>query len=156
MTIFRIYPRYEVGDRLWVREAWRVIANEERYAIVFKDGGMKFFDGQTTYRVEDKWKPSIFMPRWASRITLEITGIRVERLQEITDNDIIAEGITRLPNEESSVILLRFQNLLDSLNAKRINIAPPTHKPIIIAGDYSWASNPWVWVIEFAYGVKVK
>ena len=88
-----------------------------------------------------KWLPSIHMPRWASRITLEITNIRVERLQDITQEDAKAEGVDPwFPKTESLKDLFTngsyrngFHELWDSINAK-------THP---------WDSNPWVWVIEF-------
>ena len=69
--------------------------------------------------------PSIFMPHWASRITLEITGLRFERLQEISNNALIKEGCNRVE---------AFIELWDSLNARR---------------GYGWVTNPFVWVIEF-------
>lgn len=111
-----------------------------------------------SYRKEAWYKrASIFMPRWASRITLEITGVRVERLQEITDEDAVAEGVRLAYWQRPQVDFLNaylgkeavrvddyskpllsakeeFHNLWDSLNAKR---------------GYSWETNPWVWVIEF-------
>jgi len=75
------------------------------------------------------------MPRWASRITLEITEVRVERVQEISLNDIRAEGI---PDDRATynapIQVEKFRTLWDSLNAKR---------------GYSWSNNPWVWVITF-------
>ena len=85
-----------------------------------------------------RWRPSIFMPRWASRLTLEITGVRVEQVQDTSDEDAYVEGIT----EEQAIEhwydgpqpALAFAELWDSINAKR---------------GYGWDSNPWVWVVEF-------
>jgi len=138
-------PYGGIGDRLWVRETWRVIANEERYGIVFKDGGIKFFEGQTTYKIEDKWRPSIFMPRWASRITLEITGVRVERLQDICESDVISEGCPDIP------LLYEPQNMsrIDVLNAQRLSWFAELWDSLNAKRGYGWDTNPWVWVIEF-------
>ena len=94
----------------------------------------------------EKFKPSIFMPRSASRITLEITNIRVERLQEITEEDAIKEGIFKSKQYFHSTIhpikgtyqcwtsgREAFEKLWDSINGKK----------------YPWSSNPWVWCLEF-------
>lgn len=105
-----------------------------------------------------RWRPSIFMPRWASRITLQVTAVRVERVQDISEEDAIAEGLDRewcsefVPETGMDVSgfdyrdysdpsgitwtspLESFKTLWDSINAKR---------------GYSWDSNPWVWVVEF-------
>lgn len=88
-----------------------------------------------------RWKPSIHMPRWASRIMLEITGVRVERLQEIGCDDALAEGIDYSKCDPSNAhqywreeAVAKFQELWDSINAKR---------------GYGWGTNPYVWVIEF-------
>jgi hypothetical protein len=81
-------------------------------------------------------KPSIFMPRWASRITLEITEVRVERLQEISEEDARAEGV-RPVNEQVELLgeyRIGYVKLWDSLNAKR---------------GLGWDKNPWVWAIAF-------
>lgn len=80
-----------------------------------------------------KLHPSIFMPRWASRITLEITDVRVERVQGITEADAIAEGVEwQTPGPERN--RLRYRELWDSLNAKR---------------GFGWDKNLWVWVLTF-------
>ena len=122
------------GDKLWVRETWGVApcynsfspsniplssarhvdyrADEERYWSVHVD----------------KWRPSIHMPRWASRITLEIVGVRVERLQKITPADCMAEG-----SQNDLPMWRSFALLWNSINGKK----------------YPWESNPFVWVIEF-------
>lgn len=129
------------GDRLWVRETWQALN-------VHRDIPMKqvtpqppicclAFKATEQDRKKErlpvysgKWRPSIFMPRWASRILLEITNVRVERVQEINEADALAEGVGFWGCDTIEV----FQNLWDSINAKR---------------GYSWESNPWVWVIEF-------
>ncbi|MGB3988457.1 MAG: hypothetical protein WBK67_02060 [Minisyncoccales bacterium] len=78
-------------------------------------------------------RETFFMPRCASRIILEIIGIRVERLQEITEEDAISEGVDRTNTSIHGYAKERFEKLWDSINGKK----------------YPWSSNPWVWVIEF-------
>jgi len=126
-------PYGQVGDRLWVRETWcgcKTIPPSQ--PIHYKATDNKGCD--------DVWRPSIFMPRWASRITLEITEIRVERLQEITEEDAITEGCTIMVgttaggNMGLASARYAFMKLWDSLNAKQ---------------GYPWESNCWVWVITF-------
>lgn len=125
-------PYGQPGDRLWVRETW---ADGHSY-----DGKRHF-----AYRADGvelhpsrKWKPSIHMPRAASRITLEITGVRVERLQEISADDARAEGCPDKPvpgAEQASVDAFArewYADLWESIN-----------------GPGSWYANPWVWVVEF-------
>lgn len=135
-------PFGAVGDRLWVRETFRVHSRATDVAtLVYKASEQQSWT-QQTHRVPiekcnkpavvDTWTPSIHMPRWASRITLEITGVRVERLQSISEEDAKAEGV----KTECSVIgdkhFLGFRSLWKS-----------------IYGDDSWQANPWVWVVEF-------
>jgi hypothetical protein len=146
-TIYRIYPNWEVGDKLWVRETWSPWADK---ASQYYSGGK---DEVCLYRADyldslknpleiggDKhWHPSIFMPRKFSRITLEIIGIMVERVQEISEADAKAEGVFPyggnydIDGSEGNY-KDGYQYLWDHLNSKR---------------GYSWVSNPWVWVIEF-------
>lgn len=146
-----------IGDRLWVRERWGVAESSFKpYACTinyFADNASKTVPGHTGIQYVGKnlsfvWRPSIHMPRWASRITLEITGVRVERLQDINREDARAEGIPEYLHEltgtastESAADLFRnrttvenFTHLWDSLNAKR---------------SYGWDANPWVWVVAF-------
>ena len=123
----------QVGDRLWVRETWfhngcphcpvRYKATEPNAELIM------------VYGEFGKWKPSIFMPRWASRITLEITKVRVERVQEISNKDAEAEGVESysVDNWQTEEFRGPFAELWDSLNAKR---------------GYGWEVNPWVWVIS--------
>jgi hypothetical protein len=100
-----------------------------------------------------RWTPSIFMPRWASRITLEITDVRVQRLQDISDADAFSEGIQQAVNEgqrDDGTAQGAFQSLWDSINAKREGGRKMHDKEHWEARkDYSWAANPWVWVLTF-------
>ncbi len=144
-------PYGKIGDRLWVRETWAVM---EPAIIRYKAGGKDYFFNAIPLSLEyvftkhgSSWRPSIFMPRIASRITLEITDIRVERVQDITRSDIRAEGLVcpeELKSDDVSPnykewYLKAFKDLWDSINAKR---------------GYSWKSNPWVWVIQFKKELK--
>lgn len=118
------------GDRLWVRETFN--ANWTDRVIYRADGGSAVEAG---YASEPKWKPSIHMPRWASRITLEVTDVRVERIQDISEHDAIWEGCE--PSVDASGVTparKHFAVLWDSINAKR---------------GYGWGTNPWVWVVTF-------
>lgn len=144
-------PFGAVGDRLWVREAFRVHSRATDVAtLVYKASERQSWTEQT-HRVPvekcnkpaviDKWTPSIHMPRWASRITLEITGVRVERLQAISEVDAAAEGVPPAPDFDGTFLTpegdyatakVAFQRLWESI-----------YKP---AG---WQANPWCWVIEF-------
>lgn len=127
------------GDRLWVRETFCDDWREERGCIEYAaDGGMdtEMFDAGC------KWRPSIYMPRLASRITLEVVSVRVERLQDLRGRclDFEAEGITIDPldpfphTNRASKLESAFRQLWDSLNAKR---------------GHGWDANPWAWRIEF-------
>ena len=152
------------GDRLWVRETWRYhgwtedgapwikyaaddstrlverIPDEwsDRLADIWadlSDDANMAIDGRAADR---KWRPSIFLPRWASRITLEVVGVRVERLQEIDADDVLAEGVDVPCDGECgatpcAIAIPRFVALWDGINGDRA----------------SWASNPWVWRVEF-------
>lgn len=152
----RIRCRYgRVGDRLWVREAWRPWWDEELYCCVqFRDRTVRKpglhkghdipdenvgfnFAGWCDAAPNVKWRPSIYMPRWASRITLELTDIRVEQLQDISESDARAEGATEelvAPGDRGSFID-GYYWLWDSINAKRPGC--------------SWTDNPWVFALSF-------
>ena len=106
------------GDRLWVKEAWQLVGNGPRYRATNP--------GDKTVRTV--WKTPIFMPRWASRITLEVTAVLAEHVQDISREDAIAEGIDCLGNP-----VIAYRALWDSINAKR----------------HTWKSNPWIWAITF-------
>jgi hypothetical protein len=120
------------GNRLWVRETWAAMVDSSTLRAKRKplptDSRRFRADGEMDPGFT--WRPSIHMPRWASRLTLEITSVRVERLQEISEHDATAEGFNRLTRDCK---VPKFRALWDSLYAKQ---AP-------------WSDNPWVWVIAF-------
>ena len=152
-------PYGKIGDRLWVRETWSTVNLYGEIALAYKADGeitrvvenesFQDEDGLINYDdprlekysfaawaddllegKEGNWKPSIHMPRWVSRILLEITNVHVEQLQDISESDCLKEGV-------GSPILRdckkpKFMQLWES-----INVAD------------SWAANPWVWVVEF-------
>ena len=125
------------GDRLWVKEAWQ---HEDMCCDDHKCGQPSHIYHKATEVAPEtfaSWRSPIFMPRWASRITVEIVGVRVERVQEISRDDAIAEGIEQTTGDheyDNRTSVENFALLWNSLNAKR---------------GFSWESNPWVWVIEF-------
>jgi hypothetical protein len=127
-------PYGQAGDRLWVREAWKVDLNHRFYRADGDPGGPV------------PWTPSIHMPRWASRITLEVTGVRVERPQDISEADAKAEGVHRcldgLWSGGAWKHLRRPNCYADPCNAFCDLWAS-------INGPGSWDANPWVWVVEF-------
>lgn len=131
-------PFGEPGTRLWVRETW---------ASVAANGICHEADDYIVYRATDpdwsehegwRWRSPIHMPRWASRLTLEITDVRVERVQEISREDAKAEGIAEYKagdhEYDNRTTVENFAVLWDSLNAKR---------------SFGWEVNPWVWVLTF-------
>lgn len=123
----------------------RVVCYRATSDIEFCDGdGFSADSGMADSDDIPKWKPSIHMPRWASRITLEITGVRVERLQDISEADAIAEGI------ESRDDLYRFRNY--ALDGSWCISAIDSYRSLwgSINGPGSWDANPFVWVVEFA------
>lgn len=154
-TCREVKCQFRKGMLLWVRESfWAHPANNAFY----KGGsGRIHYDAalddakRKSLRAEGwKRKPPIHMPRWASRIALEITGVKVERLQDISEEDIYAEGIER---HADAVSLLNEFNAAHALEAG-IDLTP---YPLAwfceswsdINGKESWDANPWVWVISF-------
>lgn len=127
------------GDLLWVRETWRCRGGREYEYQKHQPSILYRCDAEVVDYCTAVWRPSIFMPRWASRITLEIESVRVERLHDITEEDAKAEGVSEsmscgyLDNGTSSCSpRCKFKNLWQSINGKG-----------------SWDLNPWVWMIQF-------
>ena len=156
-----ICPYGKPGDRIWVRETWGVVSHEldedgriqpwtpDRPATVIHEMpfGNGYYSGHAIYAADSDftwgdddgyedgrscWKPSIHMPRAASRILLEITNVRVERLKSISDGDAVREGCSTADMMSGDCVADVFARLWAS-----------------IYGSDSWNANPWVWVIEF-------
>jgi len=157
-------PYGPVGRKLWVKETWRAHEHADGTDGILYAADGTFIPIENTREAAERWvaarregkkpgafRPSIFMPRWASRITLEVTGVRVERLQEISAEDAIAEGIPvskgvgaidgetcygmttnsgYMRGRQGAIVA--FQDLWQSIN-----------------GPGSWEANPYVWVIQF-------
>lgn len=182
-------PYGKPGDRLWVKETWGLFdrtsfGGAEGYGVAWRathpglEDGVEWIDGPDDWGYpqapaspslvpRDTWRPSIHMPRWASRLTLEVTDRRVERLHDISEEDAIAEGVER-PVVDGHV--LGWENYLwhgnrdapqkyrdawewqySTYGADRENAARLSFSSLwaSINGPESWAANPWVWVVSF-------
>jgi hypothetical protein len=153
-------PYGKPGERLWVRESAYI--SQPNFGLP-EDATHKDYDGQprvVSYTVdmgfdakrcaEDygvKCSPSIHMPRWASRITLEITSVKVERVQDISQQDVLAEGIIEATKDEKLIKYgLREWPWMDWRLSPKDAFFKLWES---IHGPDSWATNPWLWVVEF-------
>jgi len=202
------YGKYRVGDRLWVKESWRVgawaendgeicvdyrvdgycrkewlpVDNDEMFERLCEqstEDAAKVYGQQEEYSWEPgespcRWHSSRFMPRWASRINLPVKNIRVERLQDITGRDVLAEGVDNGKSNPTMGIRwenmqrMAFQELWNKINAKWKRVynrmtktyefycypwsegdTPPIPKSTKHPERYHSFPNPWVWVVEF-------
>lgn len=140
-------PYGQPGDRLWVRETWAF--GIHAMAARRDDEGPFVYaaDGTTQGRLGDRWRPSIHMPRSACRLVLEITGVRVERLNEISASDCWAEGIEECDGSLDEMEICRLAKLM----GRTFEDPHPSYAALWeqINGAGSWQANPWVWVVEF-------
>lgn len=170
-------PYGKPGDRLWVREAW--LADSQLDSIAPRDlsqGEPIFYPADGSVRQtgcamisQGRGRPSIHMPRWASRILLEITDVRVERLQDISDDQAKAEGMVYTDfgmQERPGKVSLDGGKTFHPVKPQQApgwHAGDATHPDQCldrarwafanlwekINGEYSWDANPWVWVVEF-------
>lgn len=137
------------GDRLYVRETWQICSREEvipgeptipwahnpeQLVVVYRASSQEVNPDHPEWG-RSRWRPSIHMPKWAARLWLEITDIRVERVQDISEDDARAEGVINdpvVPWVDQPITW--FSRLWNSINEKR---------------SYGWDVNPWVWVVTF-------
>lgn len=167
-------PFGAVGDRIWVRETWAILGNEDGCCIDWEEKLCKEDERSAAriyrascdqkpgnyglwsipddadwkphtkdYQYEGTWRPSIHMPRWASRILLEITDVRVERLNAINEHDAQAEGVARLRGGFWKHYQPGWTQHQLSARGSFVTLWKS------IYGEESWNSSPWVWVIEF-------
>lgn len=143
-----IYPVYSGLDGKSVHEFARCPYGRPGDILYVRETFVHLWDDLVHYRATKepipnpksvyKWKPSIFMPRWASRIDLRVTAVDVQRVQDITEEDAVAEGVSydmNIPFESKDDTLIGlFGNLWDHINEKR---------------GFGWDVNPWVWVVTF-------
>jgi hypothetical protein len=147
-------PFGTVGDRLWVRETFRPVSESDTgfTGIEFRAGGMPDDDTQAglLHDGTDRWRPSIHMPRWASRIDLEITAVRVERVQEITEEDAKAEGVTcPYRGEKCGGYHPGMATVTEPPECVCIDGYKPLFKDLWDSIYGNWDENPFVWVYEF-------
>lgn len=140
------FSKFHIGDILYVRETWKVNLYTDGYAdaeVIYKENNNKkkykhigddLFNKLLKFSTKEGWQPSLFMPKEVARLFLRVTDVKIERLQDLTENGIKAEGITEEwpPYAED-----KFHKLWDSTIKKKDR------------EKYSWNANPWVWVIEF-------
>lgn len=166
----RFCPYGVPGDRLWVREKWRPswtdgMCTRIEYAA---DGALSV--DVTEHLCHAKavrggdpargiyWRPSIHMPRWACRLVLEVVSVRVQRVQDISEADAIAEGVRDIRGERIDSECWIKASVL-SLTTTRGHTDAQRHRAAFwdlwesINGKGSWTANPWVWVIEFRRSV---
>ena len=167
-------PYGQPGDFLWVRESWSTARLYPVNATLFyrADGDCEGKQASLSFiERERKWRPSIHMPRWASRLTLRITDVRVQRLQEISEADARAEGCSARPfpgpwwqgYRELNGALVHEQAIGDQppdwmIEPKRMADTPHLDLTAVddfrsvwhsIHGPDSWSANPWVWALTF-------
>lgn len=133
---------YSIGQKLWVKETFCTTfddAQKEWSPIYRADGKIVIDDAGMA-----KWKPSIFMPRKYSRITLEITGVSVQRLQEISEEDALEEGVEFHPKSKQ---FFKLYNCKDGISTTAKQSFGSLW--MSIHGADSWDKNEWIWKIEF-------
>jgi hypothetical protein len=146
---------YSIGDRLYVREAWRTETRfDDRKPSAVPPGEWIWFEAQDDVPFEPttagRLRSSIHMPRWASRLTLTVTEVRVQRLQDISEADAVAEGIERLvgsngPNHFTREIYGKWSGSMNAPTAQEV-YADLWNR---LHGPDAWDANPWVVAVSF-------
>ncbi|WP_444959704.1 hypothetical protein [Microbulbifer sp. VVAC002] len=154
-----VCPYGQTGERLWVRETHHL--SHQNKVIYKADYSFNPFRedecGEDCSMVGEVWRPSIHMPRWASRITLEIANVRVERIQDISDEDALAEGIlnSTLQTPPTNTVMYHCGPWPTPICGESARDAYGALWESIYGKD-GWDQNPWVWVIEFRRANQVE
>jgi len=145
-------PFGQVGDRLWVREAWKAHTTFDHLPPCDIPESHVWYMADEGYKAQSRYRHGMFMPRWASRITLEITGVRVERLQDgdgetSAESRYLSEGINRIDHGRGDHYYSAFRN-----EPHPKNWCDPTDafREVWESTGGDWDANPWVWVVEFS------
>lgn len=148
--LHRLFPKYEVGTILWVRETWQYVD------FLGEDNGYvyKATDPDWDNMDDWKWKPSIFMPKEACRLFLKITDIKAERLHDITEEDAIDEGVLSTGAKSFGKEFRAYVNYQNE--GHYFDNAKSSFKTLWDSINNNWDSNPWVWKILFQKTEKPK
>lgn len=149
-------PYGQPGDRLWVRETWGLhgygnFTYWNRDSIKGRTADDLLASWELAYAADaesvyDHWRPSTHMPRWASRLTLEVTGVRVERLQAISEADAMAEGVR---SQGAHVVISAETGIERALSGTHRGAFACLWDSIYAARGLGWAVDPWVWVVGY-------
>lgn len=139
----RLRCQVRPGDRIYVRETWGILEDKHHHYCYFVDP-----QGRSRQQlVGNRWRPSIHMPKAAARIWLEVTDVRTERLQDISEKDAIAEGIDM--ESEFASLCIDLETAPYSNDLVRNSAAITVFKKLWESTCGSWDANPWVWAISF-------
>lgn len=145
-----ISPYGQPGDRLWVRETFQRFTDDGE--TIYR-ADQKSFDLMNDLKrdecLEARWRPAIHMPRWASRILLEVVSVRVERLNDISEADSIVECLQRTQDGHA-------WHVEDEIHRATSPVDSYASLWEAINGPGSWDANPWVWVVEFSVAAQAK
>lgn len=155
----KVPTRYAVGDRLWVRETWQGLSFGDYEPTESKVCDVRFAAtdalGQASKAVRGyPWRPAIHMPRWASRLTLTVTDVRVERLQDISEEDALAEGVERLHHGFYPYGISTFMTVFVDGKEVPAQCCTSAHDSYMLLWDSingrgAWDANPWVAAYTF-------
>lgn len=147
---FEAFGKYRIGDRVWVREAWRTeLRFNDRSPKEVPPGEGVTYEADAGNPLEGRLRPSMFMPRWASRLTLLVTDVRVQRLQDISEDDAVAEGIDFDSDYANLCVNIEGAGYANDLPKGSAAIAIYRRLWETINGPGAWAKNPYVAAYTF-------